>query len=132
MIKTFKYRLVPNCNQRQRLESTIDSCRFLYNCALEQRRSQRIGQFEQMRQLTGVREAFSEYGIIHVHVLQNVIKKLNKAFEAFFRRCQNGEKPGFPRFKGKERFDSFAFNNTGFQLQGSKLAISKIGNVKVR
>lgn len=132
MMKTFKYRLVPSRHQRQRLESTVNSCRFLYNCALEQRRSQRIGQFEQMRQLTDVRKAFSEYEMIHVHVLQNVIKKLNKAFEAFFRRSKSGEKPGFPRFKGKERFDSFAFNNTGFKLQGRKLAISKIGNVKIR
>lgn len=132
MIKTYKYKLDPNRKQRELLEHTVNSCRFLYNCALEQRRGQRIGQFEQMRQLTDVREAFPEYKTVHVHVLQNVIKKLNKAFEAFFRRCKSGEKPGFPRFKSKDRFDSFAFNNTGFALQGKKLSISKVGNVKVR
>jgi putative transposase len=85
-----------------------------------------------MRQLTDVREAFPEYKAVHVHVLQNVIKKLNKAFEAFFRRCKSGEKPGFPRFKSQDRFDSLAFNNVGFALQGNKLALSKIGNIKVR
>lgn len=132
MLKTFKYRLAPNKAQRDKLRQTLDSCRFLYNCALEQRRGQRIGAYEQMRQLTDVRATMPEYSAAHVHVLQNTIKKLDKAFKAFFRRCKNGEKPGFPRFKNKDRFDSFAFNNTGFKLQGDMLSVSKIGNIKVR
>ena len=131
MIKTYKYKLDPNRKQRELLRLMLDACRNLYNCALEQRRGQRIGKFEQMRQLTDVRAEFPEYQTVHVHVLQNVIKKLNLAFEAFFRRCKNKQKPGFPRFKGKDRFDSFAFNNTGFWLQGNKLVISKIGKVKI-
>jgi len=132
MLKTFRYRLVPNKTQRDKLQRTLDSCRFLYNCALEQRRSQRIGIYEQKRQLTEVRHSFNEYKDIHVHVLQNTLFKLDRAFQAFFRRCRNGEKPGFPRFKNENRFDSFAFNNTGFKLQGKILPICKIGNVKVR
>ncbi len=131
MLKTFKYRLVPNGAQKDKLRQTLDSCRFLYNCALEQRRSQRINVYEQKRQLTDVRTE-PEFASVHVHVLQNVLFKLDRAFKAFFRRCKSGEKPGFPRFKNKDRFDSFAFNNTGFKLQGNTLSLSKIGNVKLR
>ena len=127
MLKTFKYKLNPNRTQRQLLSKTLDTCRELFNMALEQRRGQRIGQFEQMRQLTVLKAGFPEYKEVHVHVLQNVIKKLNRSFENFFRAGF-----GFPRFKGKNRYDSFQFNNTGFSLDGNQLSLSKIGNIKVR
>jgi putative transposase len=132
MIKTFKYRLVPTRKQAAALQHTLDLCRNLYNCALEQRKMQRIGQFAQMRQVTDVRAEFPEYKEIHVHVLQNAVKKLDRAFQGFCGRIQSGQKAGFPRFKSKDRFDSFAFNNTGFQLAGRYLQLSKIGAVKLR
>jgi putative transposase len=132
MLKTYKYKLQPNNKQKQALSQTLGVCRELYNMGLEQRRGQRIGQFEQMRQLTELKQVFPEYQTVHAHVLQNVIKKLNRSFENFFRRCKEGGKAGFPRFKGKDRYDSFQFNNTGFSLSGRYLQLSKIGNVKVR
>jgi putative transposase len=131
MLKTYRYKLDPNAKQRTRLTETLDVCRELYNMGLEQRRGQRIGQYEQMRQVTELRE-LPEYESVHVHILQNVVKKLNRSFENFFRRLKEGGKPGFPRFKGKDRYDSFQFNNTGFSLDGNRLKLSKIGNVKVR
>jgi putative transposase len=132
LIKTYKYRLVPTRSQRMALQTTLDSCRFLYNCALEQRKMHRTGYYEQKRQVTDVRAEFPEYRGIHVHVLQRVVAKLDLAFQSFFRRVKAGQKPGFPRFKGRDRFDSFAFNNTGFKLAGRYLQISKIGAVKLR
>jgi putative transposase len=132
LIKTFKYKLNPNRKQKALLNSTLDTCRELYNMGLEQRKMQHVGQFEQMRQVTTLKAEFPEYKTVHAHVLQNVIKKLNRSFENFFRRCKEGGKVGFPRFKGKDRYDSFQFNNTGFSLNGSVLSLSKIGNVKVR
>jgi len=131
-IKTFRYKLQPNCEQRKALSHTLDVCRELYNMGLEQRRSQRIGQFEQMRQLTQLKQVFPEYKEVYGHVLQNVFKKLDRSFQNFFRRCKQGGAPGFPRFKGKDRYDSFQFNNTGFSLNGKYLSISKVGNVKLR
>jgi putative transposase len=132
MLKTYKYKLQPNNKQKQALSQTLGVCRELYNMGLKQRRGQRIGQFEQMRQVTALKKEFPEYQTVHAHVLQNVIKKLNRSFENFFRRCKEGGKAGFPRFKGKDRYDSFQFNNTGFSLSGRYLQLSKIGNVKVR
>ena len=132
MLKAFRYKLNPNKKQRQLLSQTLDTCRELYNMGLEQRRSQRIGVYEQKRQLTLLKGEFPEYKNVHCHVLQNVLFKLDQSFQNFFRRCKTGGKAGFPRFKGKDRYDSFSFNNTGFSLEGKQLALSKIGNVKVR
>jgi putative transposase len=85
LIKTFKYKLEPNRKQKVLLNSTLDVCRELYNMGLEQRKMQRVGQFEQMRQVTALKSEFPEYKTVHAHVLQNVIKKLNRSFENFFR-----------------------------------------------
>jgi putative transposase len=130
--KAFKYRLQPNRDQRLALDRTLGLCRDLYNCALEQRRGQRIGQFEQMRQLTDLRKDAEEYRTVHVHVLQNVLRKLNSSFNNFFARRLAGGRAGFPRFKGADRYSSFAFNNVGFALQGNRLWLSKIGSIKMR
>jgi putative transposase len=127
MLKTFKYKLDPNRTQRLALEKTLDICRELWNLALEQRKMQPMSPFAQMRELTELKQAFPKYKQIHVHVLQNVVKKLHRAFE---RMWELGA--GFPRFKSKRRYRSFSFNNTGFRLSGEHLQLSKIGNVKVR
>jgi putative transposase len=57
--------------------------------------------------LKDIREAFPEYAAIHSHILQDVLARLDKTYQAFFRRVQQGEKAGFPRFKGRNRFHSF-------------------------
>jgi putative transposase len=132
MFKAYKYKLEPNHKQRQGFERTLSICRELYNIGLEQRKSQRIHKFEQMRQLTELKQVFPEYKSVHVHVLQDVIKRLNCSFEDFFRRCKRGVKPGFPRFQGAHRYDSFTFHSVGFKLAGKYLQLSKIGNVKIR
>jgi putative transposase len=68
---------------------------------------------------------------VHSQVLQNVAVRIDLAFKAFFRRIKTGEKPGYPRFRGKGRYDSFTFPQSGFSLNGSILRLSKIGEVKV-
>ncbi len=129
--RIYTYKLRPNRQQREKLATTLELCRNLYNCALEQRRMHRISMYEQKRQLVPLKEAFPEYRAIHSHIVQNVIFRLDRSFQNFFRRVRNGEKPGFPRFKSRDRYDSFEFNNTGFSLEGNHLQISKIGNVRL-
>ena len=56
-----------------------------------------------------------------------------RAYDAFFQRCQRGDrKAGFPRFKGKSRYDSFTYPQSGFRLEGNKLTLSKIGSCRLR
>jgi putative transposase len=66
-------------------------------------------------------------------VLQEVLARLDKTYQAFFRRVQRGEKAGFPRFKGRNRFHSFAYKEygNGAQLDHGVLVLSKIGRIHV-
>src|SRR5215467_11512179 len=93
--------------------------RWLYNTALEQRITtwQRarisVSRFQQEAELKDIRAAMPEYAAIHSHVLQDVLARLDKTYQAFFRRVQAGEKPGFPRFQGRERWHSFTYKEYG-------------------
>jgi putative transposase len=127
MLRVFKYKLCPNRKQSLALQRTLDVCRDVFNLSLEQRKMHRTGQFAQMRELTQLKAAHPEYKHVHVRVLQNVIKKLQRSLENMWERGA-----GFPRFKPFHRYHSFQFNNTGFQLAGRYVQHSKIGNVKLR
>jgi putative transposase len=59
------------------------------------------------------------------------LRRLDKAYQAFFERMKRGQNPGFPRFKGGHRYNSFTYPQSGFELDG-KLQLSKIGKVKIK
>ncbi|RDI96719.1 transposase, partial [Meiothermus sp. QL-1] len=119
MRKAFKYRLYPTKPQAKDLERTLALCRQLYNAALQERREawkkarKTVGFHAQKRWLPEIRTELPEYKSIHSQVLQNVIERADRAFQGFFRRVRAGEKPGYPRFKGKGRYDSFTFPQAG-------------------
>jgi putative transposase len=127
MLKTYRYKLEPNKQQRYALARTLDVCRELYNDCLQQRKWNRCSRFEQQAELPALKAAFPVYKNVYSQVLQSVLDKLDKSFKNFFRSGF-----GFPRFKSENRFDSFTYPQAGFNLSGNKLSLSKIGNVKVR
>ena len=87
----------------------------------------------QDREIKTLREEIPEYKDVSFQVLEDVLDRLDKAFQAFFRRVKMGEKPGYPRFRGKDRYDSFAFRQNSFKFDGGKrLFLSKIGHVKLK
>jgi putative transposase len=138
--KTFKYKVQPTPEQERELERVLLLCRQLYNTALEQRISawQRrhisVSRYQQEAELKDIRAEFPEYAAVHSHVLQDVLARLDKTYQAFFRRVQQGEKAGFPRFKGRERYHSFTYKEfgNGARLDNRYLVLSKIGRVAVR
>ncbi|GIW33469.1 transposase [Meiothermus sp.] len=141
--KAFKYRLYPTQPQARDLERTLALCRHLYNAALQERRDaykkagRTVGFYEQKRSLPEIRADLPEYKHIHSQVLQNVIERVDKAFQGFFRRVKAGQKAGYPRFKGQGRYDSFTFpqaSTTGVKLQegGKRVLLHGIGSVKVK
>jgi putative transposase len=81
-----------------------------------------------------LRAELPEYAAIHSHVLQDVLARLDKTYQAYFRRVQRGEKAGFPRFKGRNRFHSFTYKEfgNGARLDNGFLVLSKIGRLAVR
>ena len=138
MRRTYKYRLYPNKEVTSKLSWTFTRCRELYNAALSERRDAyryagiSITYYDQQNDLPEIRhEIREEYADIASHVLQDVLRRLDKAMQAFFRRVLVGEKPGYPRFQGRERYDSFTYpDSAGWKLEGSQLHLSKIGTVK--
>ncbi len=136
--KAFKYRLYPTPSQEQTLFFVLRRCRHLYNSALEERkayyqmRRKSLGYSQQAAELADIKAAFPAYQDVHSQVLQDVLRRLDKAFAAFFRRIRNGEQPGYPRFQGQGRYDSFTYPQSGFALAGNVLTLSKIGGIKVR
>lgn len=138
IIKSYKFRIFPNKTQTVKLENTLSLCRFLYNSALAERRGAyqirriSLNYQSQQNQLPDIKRENPEYKDIHSQVLQDVLKRLDKAFQSFFRRIKQGIKAGFPRFKGKNFFDSFCYPQSGFSVSGNKLTISKIGKLKIK
>jgi putative transposase len=118
--KTFKYQLMPTPVQEQALEVVLSRCRTLYNVALEQRkawweRGQGISAtyYQQATELPDLKADCPDYVEVNAQVLQDVLRRLDKAFQAFFRRIQNGEKAGYPRFQGAVRYHSFTYPQYG-------------------
>src|SRR5207248_787812 len=87
----------------------------------------------QANQLPEIKELREEYHTIHSQVLQDVLMRVKKAFDNFFRRCKNGEEPGYPRFQGKNRYESFCYPQGGYSLtHDNRITLSKIGSIKVK
>ncbi len=75
-----------------------------------------------------------EFAVVHSQVLQDVLKRLDKAFDAFFRRVKAEETPGYPRFQGRGRYHSFTYPQygNGAALDGGVLVLAKVGRVRIR
>jgi putative transposase len=138
--KTYKYKLQPTAERERELERVVMLCRRLYNTAPDQRITawQRchvcVSRYRQAAELKDIRAAFSEHATIHSHVLQDVLARLDRTYQAFFRRVQRGEQAGFPRFQGRERYHSFTYKEygNGARLENGALVLSKIGRIAVR
>jgi len=137
MLKTFKYRIYPTKKQIRIMNQWLEECRWLFNHFLAERKEawekeqRSINYHSQATSLPVLKEQRPSLANVHSQVLQNVAVRIDLAFKAFFRRVKAGEKPGYPRFRGKGRYDSFTFPQSGFALDGNILRLSKIGNVKV-
>lgn len=114
------------------------SVRWLYNELLSQRKLAyeeldiSLSKYQQNMFLPLLKEERPTLEKAHSQVLQNIVDRLDKAFQSFFRRCKSGEKPGFPRFRGIHRYDSFCYPQSGFSLLGKELYLSKIGKVRIK
>ncbi|HEY7020684.1 MAG TPA: transposase [Ktedonobacterales bacterium] len=138
--KTYKYKLNTTPQQERELRRVLGLCRHLYNAALEQRitawqrRRVSLSQYQQAAELKDIRAAMPEYASIHSHVLQDVLARLDKTYQAFFRRVMAGEKAGFPRYQAWTRWHSFTYMEygNGARLDNGFLVLSKIGRIAVR
>lgn len=150
MKRTYRYRLYPTPEQEQKMGGWLERLRWLYNTALSERRNnwkynkKRIYCNTQITNLPPLKVRKPEYGDIYSQVLQDAIKRLDKAYANFFRRdAENKEvgyrkhkKLGYPRYKtNPSRYRSFGYPQaTGFRVleSGRKVRLAGIGNVKLK
>ena len=138
--KTFKYKLKPTPEQEQAMAFVVRRCRELYNAALQERKEawQKCGVnitvAEPERSTPAIKEARPEYRDIHSQVLQDVLTRLDRAFQRFFAASRAERQPGYPRFQGANRYNSFTYKQfgNGATLDNGFLVLSKIGRIAVR
>jgi putative transposase len=142
--KTYQDTLKPTPEQERELGRELGRvlglCRSLSNTALEQRITawQRarvsVSRVAHEAELTDIRAAMPEYAAIHSHVVQDVLSRLDKTAQAFYRRVQAGEKAGFPRYRARTRAHAFTDQECGHgaSLDDGVVVLSKIGRVAVR
>ena len=138
--KTFKYKLLPTPEQEQTMAFVLRRCRELYNAALQERRDawqkchKNITCTHQSAELPAIKDVRPEYHDVHSQVLQQVLTRLDRAYQAFFRRVEQGEKPGYPRFQSANRYHSFTYKQfgNGATLANGDLILVKIGRIAVK
>ena len=137
--KVFKYRLKPTAKQRTQLAFHLEECRMLYNHLLVDRiqaykdRGESLTLYGQQARLPFLKTDRPTLAQVNAQVLQNVAVRVDLAFKAFFRRCKQGDTPGFPRFKGEGRYNSFTYPQakSAFRLDNKGLRLSKIGCLRL-
>lgn len=138
MHKAFKYRIYLSNGQRRILEQQLEECRWLYNETLETRKNaweleqRTVDWYETKRALPLLKGMRPSLKLVHSQVLQNVTERVELAFKAFFQRVKAGEREvGYPRFKGRGRYDSITYPQyeNGVRLDGDRLLLSKVGAV---
>jgi putative transposase len=142
--KTYQYRLYPTKKQMQVLTCWLERCCEVYNAALQERRDayrmagQSLNYSHQCAELPGCKEVRPELAEVNSQVLQDAVKRVDRAFDGFFRRVKEGQQPGYPRFRSRLRYDSLTFKQyqNSFDVQCGKkqkgtLILSKLGQIKI-
>ena len=144
MKKTYEYRAYPTTKQRKLFTVWLALLRSIYNQALTwrieayQTAGLTVKWTTQANALPDLKQESEAYAGLHSDILQDAIRRLDKAYKAFFRRAQNGEAPGFPRFKGEGRYRSMTFSHLSKQLirdlhrKFAKVVVPKVGHLKIR
>jgi putative transposase len=138
--KAFKYRLYPTAEQEQALAEMLETHRCLYNRALAERktaweeRRESVSYGQQSAYLKDERTTNAYLGRTNFSSCQATLRRLDRAFQAFFRRLKTGETPGYPRFKGRTRFDTVEFPSygDGCKLDGALVYFQHIGRIKIK
>lgn len=141
MKRSYKFRLRPTAGQHRRLEGCLRSHRHLYNSALAERKQaweaqhRSVPYYEQSGRLKFSRAEHPEMATWSFSSQQATLRRLNRAFAAFFGRVKAGEEPGYPRFKAAHRFDSVEWPKDGDGCRWKpglgRVYLQGIGDVKV-
>jgi putative transposase len=137
--RSFRYRLYPTRQQTRAMLQMLDTHRHLYNRALAERRDaweqerRSVRYLDQAAWLKTERMTNPYLAQTNFSSCQASLRRLDKTFQAFFRRVQRGAQAGYPRFKGRDRFDTVEFPRygDGCKITGDRVYFQHIGNVRI-
>lgn len=138
MRKTFIYKAKISKTTEQNALNWLRLCRTLYNVCLEQRKiiwrrdRKSIHCYTQQKDITELKKEFPEFKAVSSSTLQDVTERVQRSYDLFYSNLKSNPKAaGLPRFKGKDRYDSFTLKNTGWKLDGHYLNIRNVGVFKL-
>lgn len=129
LIKTYKYKLKPTKDQELVFESWINTCRYIYNVALQERitayqmRKKSVSKYDQYNQLPEIKKSFPFVADVYSDTLQEALDRVEKSYQSFFRGS------GFPKFAKKGFYNSFTYKRY-FIVSEKTIKLPKIGDVK--
>src|SRR6266571_2086328 len=123
---TYRFRICPTAAQARITEETLETCRRLYNSMLADRMEKRTGFYNQKKMLVELKHDDKHLKSVHSQVLQDVVLRLDKAYQEFFAGLSR-----YPKFRRSGRYNSFTYPQSGFRLEGDRIRISTIGRVRV-
>jgi putative transposase len=142
MKKAYQFRIYPNKNQEVKMNRTLSTCRHLYNDSLAELKRQAelnrlqkefdifpwgkpewISYEDQQNKLPLSKTPYQKE--VYSQVLQSVLKRLDRSFQNYFRGN------GYPRFKGRNRYNTFTYPQKGFEIKDDRLSLSKIGSIRI-
>ncbi|SHK01165.1 RNA-guided endonuclease InsQ/TnpB family protein [Desulforamulus aeronauticus] len=140
--RNYKFRIYPTKTQAETLTNWLTLCRLCYNAALVDRKNHylrnkaSLTRTKQQTTLKLDKDKHPQLKEVHSQVLQEVLFRVEKAYQAFFRRVKAGENPGYPRYKGMGQYNSLTYtqfgDGRGAYFKEEKLALSKIGLLKIK
>lgn len=138
-MKTISAKLYPTPTQERTLLRFLNVGRWVFNKTLEhrikayRRRGESVQYWQQQGMLTGWRDRMEWLRLAPVEVERDAMRRVDRGMKAFFRRMKAGQTPGFPRFKGRDRWRSFEVLQPGKYIRDcSRVHIPGVGPVRCR
>ena len=137
METAYKFRIYPNKSQEEQIQKTFGCCRYAYNHYLALRKAKyeadksTLGFYECCKDLTLLKKENEWLKEVDSQALQQSLRNLDKAFQNFFRRVKNKEKPGYPKFKSKKNRHK-SYKTTQSKVLDNKIQLPKLGLVKCK
>ena len=134
----YKMRLYPNKEQKEKLEFTLTMCRNAYNEMLAELQEQTVIDRNMIQgMLPDMKIIDDRYKQIYSKTLQYECYRLFSNLSVLSALKKKRHKIGRLRFKGKDWFKTFNYNQSGFKLRrvfkkNGRLELSKIGDIKIK
>ena len=141
MEHSYKFRIYPSTKQCQQIQRTFGCCRYVWNYYLAKRKEvyeqngKTLNYNASSRDMTRLKKSLEGLNEVDATALQSALRDLDTAYQKFFRRVKQGQKPGYPQFKSKRnRYQSYKSKCVGTNIKVLEKAVQlpKLGLVKCR